>query len=1644
MIRLGDYAEDATLDFFWNTSDAAGASVDRTTDGEVRVYKGNSTTQTTTGVTDDEAFDGLVGVHHCRIVLTDAFYVAGEDYSVVLSAATIDGEVVNAAIAHFSIANRSSVAILQKGIAQTAASLTITLATTASTVIDFYNDNFVQIVGGTGAGQSRRITDYSSGTRIATIIKAWSTIPDSTSRYQVVSILGLSPLDTEDTVWDATDSDHSNFNTTGEALFKINQLISEQGSVSGSPTDTVFDTNLDSSTDDFYNGMQLIFYTGSNAGLSRRISDYVGSTNTVTVANAFPFTAEGSFYLLGMEHEAPAAGSQDWTSGEREQIRHRYGIDGTKTAPASTSIPSMPFLLEQGLAQAGAATTITLRAGAEATDDYFNDLTVMIIDGTGAGQARLITDYDGATRVATVDTWVTNPDSTSDYQIIPGLSAGGGGAADWTTTERENIRFQLGVNGIQTAPTSNVPNLAIQATVDTIETDTDEIQSKLPDNNMMGSSVTTDKDDEIDAIKAKTDGLNFTGTELDANMVQVSGDASAADNIEATYDGTGYEDDVAPAQQQQVRNISNTGGAINTSAISATITVGVETGTFADTVELDGVEHLIEDTAGEIDMEYGFEIPSDASPSSVTLTGRVNNASNSLDVFAFNFGTSTFEQIGNVPGKGPSVNDELTFSLLVSHVGTGVDLGKVRVQFQNTGIAGADFFVDRIFLSFAVIVRSAGYSNGDIWVDTVGGTAGTTPFINGTADNAVDSLADAITLSNSLNMKRFRLSSDSSIILSQNFDDFTFTGDHWTLDLNGQSISDATISSAFVSGTCTGVNNPFFQICHIEDVTLPGCHLQDCSLEGTIILADAESYFVDNCYAGVTGGLSPVFDFNATVGTTRLNLRHYSGPVEVQNMGQVGSDVMGLDGNGALIINANCVGGTIFIRGNFTILDNSGGAVTIFDDARFTLTGVWDHLLTAITTVGSIGKLIKDFLDATITSRASQTSVDTVDSNVDLIVAKLPSGDISDFDELTDPVELLDSGGSAGTSASELVDDVWNAAVRSLTAFSTTLALSVWDVLLANILIADTVGLAAKINIDAKISERATQTSVDVIDGNVDSILVDTNEMQTKLPTNNIMGSSVKTDKDDEIDAILTDTSDMQPRVVAIEIDTDEMQGKLPTNNIMGSSVKTDKDDEIDAILTDTADMQPRIVAIEIDTDEIQSKLPSGTISDFDETTDPVELLDSGGSAGTSAEELIDDVWDEVLTGATHNVQNSSGKILRELKEGLGIEPGTAQAGGTATITLQSDESSFDDFFNEREIAIVANTGIGQLRTIIDYNGTTKVATVHRDWEVTPDATSDYVIAFGAASVPASDSLNTIRDAIVNDATRFAGADIGSILSDTNETQGKLPDNNIMGSGVTTDKDDEIDAILVDTADMQPRVVNIETDTNEMQGKLPANFIMGSSVTTDKDDEIDAILADTSDMQPRVAAIEIDTNEIQGKLPDNNIMGSGVTTDKDDEIDAILADTNEIQGKLPSGTISDFEETTDPVEILDTGGSAGTSASELVDDTWREPLADHSGVAGSMAEALDAADAVADKDAIADAVWDELLSAHTDAGSASEFVTLIKKVLFNRFKHDGTVIRLFDDDDTLLLTGQVKNKDGNVIDSADFDLSTPAERSKLT
>ncbi len=86
--------------------------------------------------------------------------------------------------------------------------------------------------------------------------------------------------------------------------------------------------------------------------------------------------------------------------------------------------------IRSNTATAGAATTITLDASASAVDDFYNGALIFLVGGTGIGQARTIIDYVGATKVATVATWATNPASGSVFVILPSAPASVVGTVD--------------------------------------------------------------------------------------------------------------------------------------------------------------------------------------------------------------------------------------------------------------------------------------------------------------------------------------------------------------------------------------------------------------------------------------------------------------------------------------------------------------------------------------------------------------------------------------------------------------------------------------------------------------------------------------------------------------------------------------------------------------------------------------------------------------------------------------------------------------------------------------------------------------------------------------------------------------------------------------------------------------------------------------------------------------------------------------------------------------------------------------------------------------------------------------------------------------------------------------------------------------
>lgn len=79
--------------------------------------------------------------------------------------------------------------------------------------------------------------------------------------------------------------------------------------------------------------------------------------------------------------------------------------------------------LHSGPADAGAASSITMATAPDygsvlTNDQAYYGLAVFVYQGTGAGQRRWITQYDGATRTASVnEAWGTAPDATSYYSL---------------------------------------------------------------------------------------------------------------------------------------------------------------------------------------------------------------------------------------------------------------------------------------------------------------------------------------------------------------------------------------------------------------------------------------------------------------------------------------------------------------------------------------------------------------------------------------------------------------------------------------------------------------------------------------------------------------------------------------------------------------------------------------------------------------------------------------------------------------------------------------------------------------------------------------------------------------------------------------------------------------------------------------------------------------------------------------------------------------------------------------------------------------------------------------------------------------------------------------------------------------------------
>lgn len=379
---------------------------------------------------------------------------------------------------------------------------------------------------------------------------------------------------------------------------------------------------------------------------------------------------------------------------------------------------------------------------------------------------------------------------------------------------------------------------------------------------------------------------------------------------------------------------SGTGAALNFAAeadntgspIKSVTFVGTQTNTYTSTAASDGIRHQIADVGNSLDIVYQFNIGSGRNGALIVFKGYVQGVGDIVNVQAYN--GSTWDTRFTISGQPGSTNIERDINLLASHTGIGTDAGKVFIRFTSTD--DTVLHVDELLVAGVAVGLTTGYSEGAVWVKSTG-TSGTTPFINGTADNPCP-WDDALVVAGLVGLTRFRIVNGETITLSMETNSKSLIGKNWYLALGGQEISNSHFEGASVSGsgTVTGDFHPTFVDCDLHDGYFPHGKYLRCGIGGTgetFVGNNPGHYDFIDCYSNVPGSGTPVFNFSGAGDSVGINLRRWSGGSNITLDSDCAISVEVVTGGGQTIITG---GGNVEIRGicRAVTLTTSGSSVS--------------------------------------------------------------------------------------------------------------------------------------------------------------------------------------------------------------------------------------------------------------------------------------------------------------------------------------------------------------------------------------------------------------------------------------------------------------------------------------------------------------------------------------------------------------------------------------------------------------------------------------------------------------------------------------------------------------------------------------------
>jgi len=441
MYNAGDHPEDATVYIPFNTfsSDDPQASVTITNlaDADIMVHKDGGTTQIATdGATVAINFDGITGNHLITVdTSAHADYSIGSDYQVRIEGTTVDTGTINAWIGCFSIENRFNEVNVTEWLGTAAATPTTAgvpevdvtfvggsaediatetkqdiidanidtlfeaLIMQATTIATLASQTSFTLTAGSAdddayEGATIVIVDVSTGTQ-----KAFGSLSDYTGSTRTVTLAqdpGIFTMAATDKVYILPSdvfaiSDRvytgATHNVPASMARRIRQsagIIMTDGTAQAGGTNNITLAAGESSTDNLFWQSYVAIVVGTGAGQGHHIVAYNGTTKVATTDDDWIVAPDAtSEYII-------------YGSGSHEAIE-----EGTPTAVSNG--------------------TITLNTFSPSADDQLNGLFISIISGTGNRQVRRIVDYNGTTKVVTLEAdWTTNPDTSSGYWIFSG------------------------------------------------------------------------------------------------------------------------------------------------------------------------------------------------------------------------------------------------------------------------------------------------------------------------------------------------------------------------------------------------------------------------------------------------------------------------------------------------------------------------------------------------------------------------------------------------------------------------------------------------------------------------------------------------------------------------------------------------------------------------------------------------------------------------------------------------------------------------------------------------------------------------------------------------------------------------------------------------------------------------------------------------------------------------------------------------------------------------------------------------------------------------------------------------------------------------------------------------------------------------